>query len=89
MPQVACVGVDAAGGIIRGVGGDGYKVAGQTIAVVGDAVDSHPPAPPHTGFPTMSTGQNAYRVNGIAVCRAGDQATCGHPSTGSTNFRVG
>ncbi len=88
MPQVARVGVDAAGGVILGMGGAGYTIAGQTIAVIGDAVTPHPPVPPHTGSPVMTTGQSNYRVNGIPVCRAGDLASCGHSTSGSTSFRV-
>lgn len=88
MPQVSRVGVDTAGGAINGLGGAGFKVAGKTISVVGDAVASHPPVPPHVGAPTMVTGQAAYRVNGKAVCRAGDTASCGHAATGSTAYRV-
>jgi len=89
MPKVARVGVDVAGGVVLGNGGAGYKVAGNTIAVVGDAVQSHPPVPPHSSSPTMVTGRAAYRVNGKAVCRQGDTASCGHAVTGSTNFQVG
>lgn len=88
MPAVARVSVDVAGGVINGMGGAGFRVAGKTIAVIGDAVTGHPPVPPHTGAPTMATGQSNFRVNGIPVCRAGDTASCGHATSGSTNFRV-
>lgn len=86
MPLVSRVGVDAAGGTILGMGGAGFTVAGATIAVVGDAVAGHGDAP-HSA-PTMVTGQAAFRVNGIAVCRAGDLATCGHAASGSSSFSV-
>lgn len=88
MPQVSRVNVDSAGGLILGGGGAGYKIAGQIIAVIGDAVAVHPPAPPHSTAPSMVTGQSNYRVNGTPVCRAGDAANCGHSSTGSTTFSV-
>lgn len=88
MAAVARVAVDVAGGVILGMGGTGFKVAGKVIAVKGDAVTPHPPVPPHTSGPTMATGQSNFRVNGIPVCRAGDTATCGHATTGSTAFRV-
>lgn len=86
MALVARVGVDVAGGTILGSGGAGFSVAGALIAVVGDAVASHGDAP-HSA-PTMATGQAAFRVNGIAVCRAGDTATCGHAASGSSGFSV-
>jgi uncharacterized Zn-binding protein involved in type VI secretion len=37
---------------------------------------------------TMVQGSNFVKINGTAVCFAGNLASCGHPATGSSNFRV-
>ena len=37
----------------------------------------------------MIAGSNNVFINGIAVCNAGDLATCGHPASGSSNVFVG
>jgi hypothetical protein len=39
--------------------------------------------------PQMIAGSNKVFIGGIAVCNAGDLATCGHPATGSPNVFVG
>jgi len=88
MPGVACVGIDVAGGVQLGAQAAKFKVRGNAVVVVGDAVASHPPFPPHTGAPTMAEGTTKFRVGGIPVCREGHTATCGHPTTGRPFFRI-
>ena len=42
----------------------------------------------HAG-PTMIAGSNNVFIGGVAVCNAGDAATCGHTASGSSNVNVG
>lgn len=88
MPGVACVGVDHAGGMQLGMQGASFKVAGSAVVLLGDAVQSHPPLPPHLGAPFMVEGASTFRLNGIPVCREGHKANCGHPTTGRPFFRI-
>ncbi len=88
MPGVACVSVDFAGGVQLGAKASKFKVRGNPVVVIGDAVAPHPPAPPHTTNPVMAEGTAKFRVNGIPVCRAGHRASCGHPTTGRPFFRI-
>ncbi len=87
MPGAARVGVDAAGGTINGPGVPSVKVNGAPISVIGDAVAGHG-KPPHKS-PTMSTGSPTVKAGGKPVCRAGDTATCGHATSGSSNVNIG
>ena len=63
------------------------KANNEEVIVNGDAVAGHGPGP-HAG-PTMVAGSKNVFVGGIAVCNAGDLATCGDPATGSSNVIVG
>ena len=88
MPGVCRVGIDTAGGVIIGVLQDSTVFAnGALVSVHGDRVQGHGLAP-HAS-PTMIAGSNNVFVNGIAVCNAGDLATCGHSATGSNNVFIG
>lgn len=85
MPGVARVGIDTAGGTITG-GGQGFcHIDGAPEAVVGDAVAPHLPCPadPVHCSAAMSAGSASDFINGKAVCRAGDAASCAHAATGS------
>ena len=88
MPGIALVGVDAAGGVQLGLQVPWFRVNGQPVAVQGDNVAPHPPAPPHSSGPVMAEGSPAFRVGGIPVCREGHLATCGHATTGRGFFRI-
>lgn len=88
MPGVACVGVDTAGGVQLGMAAAKFKVRGNPVVVIGDAVAPHPPDPPHTTSPVMVQGTGKFRVNGIPVSRVGHLASCGHPTTGRPFFRI-
>jgi uncharacterized Zn-binding protein involved in type VI secretion len=39
--------------------------------------------------PTMIAGSDNVFIGGIAVCNAGDLATCGHAASGSSTVSVG
>ena len=85
MPGIARVGWDSAGGRQLGGGQDWARVDGALIVVRGGAVASHPPCPnPAIHCSAQMVGATEHmRIDGIPVVRAGDAATCGHPSTGS------
>ena len=85
MPGVARVGSDAAGGTQLGGGQDFVTIGGNLVVLVGDAVQSHAPCPivPIHCAARMAAGSAFVTIEGVAICRAGDAATCGHASTGS------
>lgn len=87
MPGICRVGVDSAGGIILGGGQSFVYANGALVAVDGDPVAPHGVAP-HSA-PVMIAGSKNVYINGIAVCNAGDRATCGHSASGSSNVNVG
>lgn len=78
---------DSAGGSLAGIGNPTVYVNGQTAAVLNDAVSPHGVALHAT--PVMVQASSTVFFHGIAVCRAGDQANCGHPATGSANVSAG
>ena len=86
MPGIALVGVDTAGGVQLGLQVPWFRINGQPIAVKGDRVSGHGIFP-HSS-PAMAEGSPPFRAGGIAVCREGHLATCGHPTTGRTFFRI-
>lgn len=76
---VAKVGQDLVnGGKILGGGQNTVRYAGQLIAVVNDAVESH--APGHSGV-TLVQGSTTVKINGKSIVRHTDLASCGHPVT--------
>lgn len=85
---IAVMGLDSAGGTQLNGGQSFFKVEGQHVVLLGDAVESHPPIPPHTGAPTMAQGSGWMTLNGVPVCREGHLASCGHASTGRAWFRI-
>lgn len=88
MSGVCRVGIDTAGGVIIGVLQDSTVFAnGALVSVNNDPVQGHGVGT-HAS-PTMIAGSKNVFVNGIAVCNAGDLATCGHSATGSSNVFIG
>jgi uncharacterized Zn-binding protein involved in type VI secretion len=78
-------GKDVAGGaIIRG--SPNVFANNLPVARVGDAVAGHGKGP-HAA-PVMAAGSNNVLINNIPTVRAGDPATCGHPSSGSSDVFV-
>ena len=59
----------------------------EEVIVHGDDVAGHGPGE-HAG-PTMVAGSNNVFVGNIAVCNAGDLATCGDAASGSDDVIVG
>ncbi len=64
---------------------------GELVIVNGDSVVSHSPCPVPASHcsATMIAGSNNVFIGGKAVVNAGDSATCGHTSTGSSTVNVG
>ena len=87
MPGICRVGIDTAGGVILGGGQNFVFANGALVSVHGDRVQGHGVGE-HAG-PTMIAGSKNVFINGIAVCNAGDLATCGHSASGSSNVFVG
>lgn len=86
MAGIARVGIDQAGGVIKGGGQAIARINGAPMAVVGDEVVSHGNGP-HQG-PAMVQGSGILRVNGIPVVLAGMVASCGHQASGSPTCGV-
>ncbi len=81
MPGVARdAGTDVAGGADIQGSGDVF-VENKPVVRISDAVAGHGRGP-HAG-PVMSAGSGNVFANNIGVCRAGDPASCGHPTSGS------
>ena len=88
MKGVGRVGVDSAGGVITGVIAPNVIVNGEPIVLVGAAITPHGTGT-HASS-AMAEGSSTVFVNGIAVCRTGDAASCGHTlSDGSDNIFIG
>ena len=85
MPGVARVTDDTAGGTQLG-GNQHWVYIDDTLVVVrGDDVLSHPPCPqvPAHCAAVMVGASSWVYIDDRPICRAGDLASCGHPSTGS------
>ena len=78
--------VDTAGGALIS-SQSSVKVNGSNVIVNGDSVTPHGDAPHSSAV--MIAGSNNVFVGGIAVCNAGDAATCGHTASGSSKVNVG
>lgn len=87
MPGVSRVAVDTAGGIIAEALAPSVRVNGAPVAVLGCAVAPHG-AGAHAG-PVMAAASGTVFAEGIAICRAGDAASCGHLASGSGNVNAG
>ena len=85
MPGV-CRNIDIAGGLLIATQST-VKANGNNIIKNGDPVTGHGSG--SHASPIMIAGSNNVFVGGVAVCNAGDLATCGHPATGSSNVNVG
>jgi len=82
MAGIARVNVDSAGGKIIGALVPKVRVNGAPIAVVGAAIAPH--GQYQHAAPVMVQGSAKVRAGGLPVCRAGDEASCGHAASGSS-----
>lgn len=88
MPGIAVKDDDSAGGPQIAGGQTKFRVRGKLAVVLGDPVTPHGP-PPHGPFPpTMVEASTKFRIQGKPVCREGHAASCGHPTTGRSFFRI-
>jgi uncharacterized Zn-binding protein involved in type VI secretion len=87
MSGISRVGVDVAGGTIVGNLAPTVFANGSPVAVNGAAVAGHG-KPPHASPVMIAECNNVYAC-GILVVKAGNSATCGHPSSGSGDVIVG
>lgn len=86
MPGICRDADDAAGGAL--IKSQSTVFAnGKNVIVHGDNVTPHGISP-HDA-PTMIAGSDSVFIGGIAVCNAGDLATCGHAASGSSTVSVG
>ena len=86
MPGICRDADDAAGGAL--IKSQSTVFAnGKNVIVHGDSVTGHGDSP-HDA-PTMIAGSDSVFISGIAVCNAGDLATCGHAASGSSTVSVG
>jgi uncharacterized Zn-binding protein involved in type VI secretion len=86
MPGICRNATDSAGGaLIKSQ--SSVKVNSKGVIVHGDNVTPHGVGL-HAG-PTMIAGSDNVFIGGIAVCNAGDLATCGHAASGSSDVNVG
>lgn len=86
MPGASRVSTDSAGGTIIEAKAPKVYVNGNNVAVLGCAVAGHGVGE-HAGPVMAQASPNVY-AQGIAVCRQGDSATCGHAASGSGNVFV-
>lgn len=66
---------------------DFWFVEDNLVVLIGDLVEAHGPTP-HSPPPPMAEGSHWMTINGIPVCRRGDRAVCGHPTTGRTWWKI-
>jgi hypothetical protein len=83
MPGVSRVSVDSAGGTIVGNLAPTVYVNNVPIVVKGAEVEGHGRGSHRN--PVMDGSSSTVYANNILICRADDDATCGHPATGSGN----
>lgn len=85
MPGICRVNIDTVdGALIISSPVSGVKVRGAKIVVIGSIVADHNRDPVHRNA-RMTTGSRKVKARGIAICRKGDAASCGHTAdTGST-----
>jgi uncharacterized Zn-binding protein involved in type VI secretion len=77
---------DQAGGRQLAGGQEFVRVDGEAVVLLGDPVEGHGDTP-HDA-PVMVEAVGWVRIAGIPVCREGNRASCGHPTTGRGWFRV-
>lgn len=86
MSGIAVKVLDSAGGAQLAGGQSTWEIDGQPVVLLGDPVSPHGDSP-HSGA-VMVTASQWMSINGVPVCRAGDMANCGHPTTGRPWFDI-
>lgn len=88
MPGVAVALLDLAGGPHLAGNSGPFLVEGQPVVCVGDPIIPHAPFVPKHTDPHMAEGVPWFIVNGKPICRQGNLADCGHPSSGRGWFQI-
>jgi len=88
MSGIARVGVDTAGGTQLQGANTTVFVNGVPAQVLNGPVAGHDDDE-HDEEPTMVSASSSVFFQGMPVCRMGDNASCGHTSTGSSNVFAG
>lgn len=86
MPGITRLNIDSAGASLASSSFNVF-VNGHGVVRKGDKVTPHGGGP-HAA-PVMVGCSSTVFANKINVCREGDLASCGHPSTGSSNVYAG
>ncbi len=87
MPLATRSGIDnAGGGLISSVGQSFVSIDSVRWIVVGDPVADHGTGSHDAA--TMAAGAGFVSIDGVAVCRLGDAATCAHTASGSGHVSV-
>ena len=87
MAGIARVNTDTAGGTITGALVSTVYVNNANIVVQGATVASHGQNE-HGGAVMVGCSSSVF-AGGIGVCRQGDNASCGHTASGSSNVNAG
>ena len=78
--------LDTAGGTQLAGGQSFFKVEDQPVVLLGDRVAAHGEGLHNA--PVMTEASSWMTLNGTPVCREGNRAACGHPSTGRAWWRI-
>lgn len=89
MPGAARLDVDTAAGAQMGLQQGTVYVEGHLWMVLGDVNAAHGILPHVPGPDAMVGHSSTVSIEGIPVCREGDAAGCGDPTTGSTTVYAG
>ena len=89
MSSILVEGQSTAGAPIRSRGNTSVFANGKRVIVLGDPVDCHNHGN-SVVCPRMVQASGNVFADGVAVCREGDLASCGHPGVaGSSNVGAG
>ncbi|RUM41441.1 MAG: hypothetical protein DSY80_08845 [Desulfocapsa sp.] len=87
MSGIAVRGLDMAGGVQTALPSDSkFRINGVPVVLLGDKIRAHG-IPPHFSA-VMVEGCGKFTINGVAVCLTGHKASCGHQTTGRSEFQV-
>lgn len=84
---ISLVGISKAGGIIQGPGAVNFRINGAPVSLLGDDVTGHGSGS-HASA-KMVQGSGMFFINGIAVVRTGNLASCSDQADGFPKFRLG
>ena len=83
----ARVGVDIAGGVYQTTMSKNLYVNGSKAGSLNSIVAGHGP-PPHVPNPIVTASSSVFS-GGTPIARNTDKASCGHPTSSSSNVYIG